>query len=291
MPTKKVIFDFFTYKCPTNQNALVEALENEIKLRKEGKLNKIKLFDFVCRIWEIEKTTEGFYICNVEKINIHDEANIGDIDSERITVAEKPNQGPLFDTAFLYNPKNEVVVLQRNSRMGLGYKAFVSYLTKLTKKDDSELEIIIDPKILVKLDKMDMVKKVEYSISNPTNLDFAKDQSRGMNGDLEVAKKLLGSSLSVVIGSERGSKLSLEEAKKKVKSLLRFSDNMSKLNVRGQIDDDMETINLIRHKVSYEEKFKLKKEEKLTVTKVIEALPKAYKFHEVNLNRMYINKS
>ncbi|CUB27245.1 hypothetical protein AR443_04020 [Bacillus velezensis] len=291
MPTRKVNFDFYTFNCPTDQNALVNALENEIKLRKEGKVNNIKLFGFVCRIWEIEKTSEGFYVCNVEKINVLDEANIGDLQAERMTVATKPDQGPLFDTAFLYNPMNEVVVLQRNSRLGLGYKAFVSYLSKLTKKDDCDLEIIIDPKVIVKLDKMDMVKKIEYSVSNPTNLDFAKEQNRGMNGDLELAKKLLGSSLNVVIGSQRGSHLSLDEAKKKVKSLLGFSDNMSNIIVRGQIDDDMESINLIKHKVTYEEKFKLKKEEKLTVVKVVEALPKAYKFHEVNLNRMYINKS
>lgn len=289
MPTKKVTYDFYTFKCQSDQNALLNALENEIKLRNNEEINNISLFDFVARIWDIEKTNEGFYICNVEKINVQDEANIGDLQSKRTTIATTPNQGPLFDTAFMYNPKNEVIVLQRNWK-GLTYKSFLTYLHKLTNNDEVKLEIIIDPDILVKLDKMDLVKKVHYTISNPTNLKFAENSNRGVNGDLEVAKNLLGNSMSVVIGSDRGKQLSLEMAKKKIKSLLKFPENISKLDVRGQVDENMETIHLVKHKVTHVEKFKLKKEERLTVTKILGALPVAYKAHETNLNRMYLNR-
>lgn len=288
MPTRKVNFDFFTFKCPSDQNSLVKVLDNEIQIRAKGKLNNVKLFDYVSRIWEINKTPEGFYICNVEKINVLDEAHIGDLSNQRTTVATQPNQGPLFDTAFLYNPVNEVLILQRN-RNGLGHKSFISYLSKLTNKDDIDLEIIIDPDTLIKLKKMSLVKKLTYTISKPTNLKFAGDENRSLDGDLKLAKQLSGSSLKVEIGSEKGSQLTIEEAKKKISSLLGFTENISRLNVRGQIGEDMETIDLIKNKVGYTESFKLTKGKKVTVPMILSALPNAYKYHEANLNRMFIN--
>jgi hypothetical protein len=289
MPTKKVTFDFFTFKCPTDQNALVKALDKEILIRASSKLNNIILFDYVTRIWEIEKTQDGLYVCNVEKINILDEAHIGDTTNQRTTVATQPNQGPLFDTAFLYNPTNEVVVVQRN-RNGLGHSSFLSYLIKLTGKEDLDLELILDPNILVKLKKMSLVKKLTYTISKPTSLKFAKSEKRSLDGDLKLAKQLSGDSLKVEIGSEKGKELSLEEAKKKVTDLLGLSGSVSKLNVRGKIGEDLETIDLIKHKVTYVEKYKITKGKKVSVSMILESLPKAYEFHKTNLNRMYVNK-
>lgn len=290
MPTKNVTFDFFTFKCPSNQNALVEALEKEMNIRKNNKLNNIKLYDYFCRIWDIKKTQEGYYICNVEKINVLDEANIGDLSSQRTTVATNPNQGPLFDTAFFYNPKNEIIILQRN-RYGLGHRSFISYLSKLLNRDDVDLELVIDPDTLIKLKKMSLVKKLEYTISKPTNLQFAKNENRSLDGDLKLAKELSGSSLKVEIGSEKGSNLSLNEVKRKVTSLLGLSDNIKRLNVRGQIGEDLETIDLIKNRIIYTEKYKLTKGQKVTVPMVLDTFEKAYKYHEANLNRMFVNKS
>lgn len=289
MPTKKVTFDFFTFKCHSDQNALKNALDKEKALRSKGGLNNIKLFDYVARIWDIEQTHEGYYVCNVEKINVLDEAHIGDISNQRTTVATQPNQGPLFDTSFLYNPRNEVIVLQRNKH-GLGYSSFTSYLSKLTGKDDIELEIVIDPDVLVKLKKMSLIKKLTYTISKPTNLKFSRNDNRSLNGDLMLAKMLSGDCLKVEIGAEKGKELTLADVKKKISSLLGLSGNVSKLNVRGQIGEDMETIDLIKHKVSYVEKFKLTKGKKVTVPMILDTLPKAYKFHEYNLNRLFVNK-
>ncbi|QOY28007.1 hypothetical protein BACVE_003047 [Bacillus velezensis] len=67
MPTRKVNFDFYTFNCPTDQNALVNALENEIKLRKEGKVNNIELFGFVCRIWRLKKLAKDSMFVTLKK--------------------------------------------------------------------------------------------------------------------------------------------------------------------------------------------------------------------------------
>ncbi|MBT2700252.1 hypothetical protein J7E79_23075 [Bacillus sp. ISL-40] len=289
MPTKSVTFDFFTYKCPSNQASLVHALEWEYIHRTNNMFNNIKLFDYYCRIWEIDKTPEGYYLCNVEKINVLDEANIGDLQAQRTTVATTPQQGPLFDTGFFYNPKNQVIILQRN-RNGLGYKSFLSYLMKITNRDDISLELILDPDTLIKLNKMSLVKKLEYTISKPTNLRFSSNPNRSLEGDLELAKTLSGDSLRIEIGSDKGRQLTIEKAKTKVRSLLGLTENITRLNVRGQIGEDIETIDLIKNRVIYTEKFSLTQGKRVTVPMVLDTLTKAYKYHETNLNRMYINR-
>ncbi|MBK5446844.1 DUF6731 family protein [Peribacillus sp. TH24] len=289
MPTRKVTFDFFTFKCPTDQNILVKTLEMELKIRQLNKHSNVPLFDYVCRIWDIEKSPEQYYKCNVEKINILDEAHIGDTGNKRTTVATNPNQGPLFDTAFLYNPLNHVLILQRN-RSGLGHASFTSFLGRLTQKDDIELELILDPNILVKLEKMSLVKKVSYTISKPTSYEFARDKNRSMDGDLALMENLQGDTLKVEIGSNKGKELTLENAKSKIKSILGLSGKISRLNVRGQIGEDLETIDLIKHRVRHVEPFKLTKGKKITVPMIMDSLPKAYNQHATNLNRMYINR-
>jgi hypothetical protein len=290
MPTKNITFDFLSYKCTSNQTSLLSALDQEIVTRSRNVFNNIKLFDYYCRIGDISKTSEGYYKCNVEKINVLDEANIGDLQLPRTTVATNPQQGPLFDTVFFYNPKNEILILQRN-RNGLGYKSFLSFLMKLTQRDDVNLELVIDPDILVKLKKMSLVKKLQYTISKPTNLKFAENDNRSLDGDLRLVKQLSGDSLKVEIGSEKGKELSLKEAKQKIKSLLGLTDNISRLNVRGQIGEDIETIDLIKNKVMFFKKYSLTRGKKVTVPMLLDTLSEAYKYHETNLNRMFINKN
>lgn len=288
MPTKSVTFDFYIFKCPSNQNSLVKALENEINIRQKDKTNNIKLFDYYCKIWDITKNDLGIYKANVEKINVLDEAHIGDLDAARITAGTTPKQGPLFDTAFFYNPKNEIIILQRN-RNGLGHKSFISYLMKLTECDDIDLELVIDSNVLGKLNKMHLVKTIEYTIANPTTIKFAKKGNRSLDGDLKLAKELLGTKLKVEIGSPKNG-LNLMEAKEKVKTLLGFNDNISKLKMKGNIGEDIETIDLIKNRIIYTKKYQLTKGKKVSVDMVMDTLSEAYKYHELNLNSMFVNK-
>ncbi|WP_058301706.1 DUF6731 family protein [Gorillibacterium timonense] len=287
MPTKAITFDFFTFKSQTS-DALEQALIKELATRKLGNFNNVKVVDFYARIREIANEND-LWICNAEKVNVLDEAYIGDLQGSREALAQQDDQGPIFDTIFLYNPKNQVIALQRN-RSGLGMNTFISYLCKLTSCDDVELEVIIDPNTLIKLNKMSLVKSIEYKISRPTNFTFARGAKRGLSGDIDFLRFFQGDSLKVVIGSDKGNKLGKPAILSKVKNLLTNSQSIEKLNVSGQIEGDMETIDLIKQRIIFTKKKYLKKHKKLTVDMIMETVKEAYNYHKTNLNRMYINR-
>lgn len=288
MAQRSVTFDFFTLK--SNNLAQLEiALKKELTLRSNNTVNNVKVFDFYARIRDI-KNTNNVWIGNVENLNVLDQANIGDIGGGRQAVATKADQGPLFDTIFLYNPLNSVIVLHRN-RSGLGVTSFTKYLSELVNDEDLVLEIIIDPDTLIRLDKMALVQNFEYNISKPTNYTFAKEGARSLHSDLELLKLFSGEKMKVVIGSEKGKKLTRDIVIKKVKALLsNETANVTKLDVKGYIDGEVDTLDLIKNRVIHTKKFNLKKGQKVTDVMLIDAVEEAYNKHRTNLNRMYINK-
>jgi hypothetical protein len=296
LATKNVTYDFFTFKNKNNQNILKQTLEKEYKLRQSKKVNNIKLYDYYARIREIEyqqfdfnNQDSGYWLCNIEKINVLDEASIGDLQGGRQTIATGDDQGPIIDTVFLYNPFNDVIVLQRN-RSGLSLNSFTLFLSKLTNSNDIELELIIDPNALEKLKKMPIVDRIEYKISKPTSYKFAKNEDRSLRGDIKLAELFQGENLKVVIGAQRGGHLHKTKILSKVKSLLRNSDGLHKLNVRGRVNGDIEILDLIKQRILFTKKFNLKRGEKVTLVKLQDAIIEAYKFHSQTLDNMYINK-
>lgn len=297
MPTKNVTFEFYSVNSVISVQQIVNAIKNERKNVNIKKFNNIPVYDYFARMRDIKEitlqsTNSKCWIVNLEKINVLDQAYIGDLNGSRSAVANKDDEGPLVDTVFLYAPETHVIALQRN-RNGIGFNAFCVYLRKLLNNDDLNLEIILDPDILVKLKKMSLVKKIEYKIAKPVNYDFAKKENRTLNADIELIKNLNGDNMSIVISSERGNELSAAKAKEKIKALFSSKNQsleLDKMKVRGEIEGELDTIDLIKGKVNYTKKFRLTKGKKVTEIMLMEAVEEAYKNNRSDLVRLYSRK-
>lgn len=284
MATKICNFDFFTIACQ-DKSAIEKSFKIESQIRNSGRVNNIKFPDFYARIRHIEQ--EGkFWFGYVEKVNVFDEAHVGDLSGIRQTLATKPDEGPVFDTVFLYNPVTNVLVLHRN-RSGLGTTTFARYLGKLVGEDDLELEIVIDPDTLARLKKINIVRSIDYRISKPQNFTFAKGVNGSMNADLELVKFFKGDNIKVTIGGEG---LGKQNIVKKVQSLLKVSDGVSKLEVKGEHNGDPDTIDLIKNRIVHTKVYSLSKNRKLTEIMLMDEIKIGYKKHKTNLDRLYFNK-
>lgn len=301
MAQKKVNYDFFTinYGDGIKKDMLSEQLEKELGIVNAKKLNNVKVFDFTARVRHIEKRKINkklneykdnyYWVVSIERLNTNDEAYVGDLNGARDTYGQGPDQGPLTDTVFLFNPLNGVLILQR-SRGGMGMGAFTKYLSKLTGAEDLTLEIIVDPNTISKLNKISAIKSIEYKISPPTNFKSFSKETRSFQGDLQLAKKLSGANLKVVIGAEKGEVLNKENAVKKIKSFLNAEVDASVLRVNGQISGEVEVLDLISKKIVYTKVFNLTKGKKVTFVNLLDALEDAYNAKKTLLNTLYINE-
>lgn len=284
MATKICNFDFYTVSC-SDKSEIAKALVKEAATRKAGGVNNVPVFDFFARTREI-KLDNKLWVGYVEKINTLDEAHIGDLGGKRETLASNDDQGPIFDTVFLYNPVNNVLVLHR-TRSGMGTTAFAKYLSKLVGDDDLELEVVIDPDALKRLEKISMVKSIDYKISKPTNFKFLKDNKASFNSDLALVKLFQGENIKITIG---GQKLEKENILTKVKQLLKAEDGISKLEVKGEANGEPDTIDLIKNRVVHTKKYSVSKNKKVTEVMLMDEILIGYSKNKTNLDRLYINK-
>ncbi|RAS75723.1 DUF6731 family protein [Priestia endophytica] len=288
MATKEVKFDFFLVKIPGQTHDVFDKfLDKEHSLSNK---TEIDMFGYTLRIGTMEKCRRNLSIpdiednylwkVSVERINVSDEAYIGKKGKAgRETYASNPDEGPLSDTVFLYDPKTAVIIVQR-ARGGVNQSGMISYISKLCNIDEVELEVMIDPKVLDKLDKLPMVKSIEYSIATPTQLSEYKDDRRGIFGDIKLARLLGGSNLKIVIGADKNEYLEKVKAVEKVKMILKTSQKVSVMKVNGLKDGEEEILDLINKRIQYKEKINPGRGKKVTFLHIMDTIENAYRAKE-----------
>lgn len=86
MTTRWANFDFFRVQSK-NSSQLDSVLSSEMSTLKLGQLNTIKVFDSYCRIRVLDQRNKC-WLGNIEKLNVLDEAHIGDLKGTRQTLAK-----------------------------------------------------------------------------------------------------------------------------------------------------------------------------------------------------------
>ena len=288
MASKEVRFDFFVLK---TKNAKSDIFDQH--LQKEALLankTEVDVFGYTLRIGSIRKCRRNLslstdknnylWIVAIERINLKDEAYVGKKGKTgRDIYAASPDEGPLNDTVFLYDPKTGVIIIQR-ARGGVNQSGMVSFITNLCNIQDVELELMIDPKILDKLDKLPLVKSIEYSIAIPTKLKSLKSDDRGILGDIKLAKLLGGESLKVVIGADKDEYLERKSTVQKVKTILKSNKSISKMKVHGYNNEDYEILDLVNKRIEYSETINAGRGKKVSYIHIMDTIENAFRAKE-----------
>ncbi len=158
-------------------------------------------------------------------------------------------------TGYLIAPKYNVVILQR-SQQGVRTGSFLHMLEKITGLRGLELSIILEPDVIAKFNKMQMISKFVYKVSNPQlpidfkemSIEHASNISRTYNA------RNVSIELSMGIG-KKTSPLSKQEISRTVRNLLRINKSADQsvpeiysLTVRGKENEDekIEPLDLLK---------------------------------------------
>lgn len=296
MANKTIKFDYYQLtqtEQGTSLNEILESIETELNTTPK-KIRNIGVSGYVLRIRNLYKVSlesknHGRYcwIGHIEKLDTYSEAYVGTVDGERTTYAEGEDEGPIKDSTFLFDPFVNVFSSHRSNT--LSYMQLNSFLQELTNDEELELEVIVDPNVISKLDKIPEIKEVEYSIAAPQKWNKIALASNSVNDDLKLAAKLNAGRMKVVISPEKGQTIDKSNAIKKIKALLPYAkQEVTVLKVKGLKSEETDTLDLIHGKLDSTKFVSLPKGKKLTFVLVEEKIEEAYKEKFKLFNSMFI---
>lgn len=297
MPTKNIRFDYYRLHQSTNGSRLnkcLEEIQKELETKPKEVLRNKTVSGYVVRFRELKKIQEStsrfFWIGHIEKIDTYSEAYVGKIDGDRDTYGEGADEGPIKDTIVLFDPFNDIISAHRTN--ALSYNQLTNFLLQNTEDDDLDLEVVVDDRIIDRLEKIPGIREIEYSIAAPQRWDKLASDSRSIDGDLELGNKLEAGRMKITITPEKNQFINKAAALRKLKALLPYAnEEVSVLKVRGNVTNDTDTLDLINGKMESLKTVKLTKGQKLTFVTVKEKIEEAYLEKKKLLDRMFISKN
>lgn len=170
------------------------------------------------------------------------------IDSRKREVEHGENEGLVVDTRLLFDPFRQIIVVY-NQRGTINNRDLQRFFSKIIEVRGLKFEIILNQKAMKRLDHLDVVKSVSYTVASPDNFKAYRDDNRTESGDFKFANSISGESIKITIKSES---LAKEGIKDKIQKLL--SDGSLKVTtatVDGWSNGVEEPIDLIKNKLKY----------------------------------------
>lgn len=229
------------------------------------------------------------WIFNIERINVSENSTIGDITKDiktgRSEQATSKEQGPLIDTICLFNPINRVLIIPRN-RGGVSVRLMEKFIRKLTKDRGLTLDLVTELDGLNKIEHMDEVKEVQYSVAMPENLSGLKKKDRSIWGDFKLMNYLGGKKIYMTMKLDSSlQKNNRDHLLNKVKDLAKRDS--SKIKIVGQHNLDKQVIDLISKKMEYIDTITLPKDKKISIEDMMESVRVAYESNQTMLEKLY----
>lgn len=296
MATKNIRFDYYRLHQGTKGSRLNKCLEDikkELQTKPKEVLRNKTVSGYVVRFRELKKIQDSshsrfYWIGHIEKIDTFSEAYVGKIDGDRDTYGDGVDEGPIKDTIVLFDPFNDIISAHRTN--ALSYNQLNNFLLQITDDEDLDLEVVVDDRVVDRLEKIPGIREIEYSIAAPQRWSRLASDNRSINGDLELGDKLEAGRMKIIITPEKGQFINRAAAVKKLKALLPYAnEEVSVLKVKGNVSNDTDTLDLINGKMETLKSVNLTKGQKLTFVTVKEKIEEAYLEKKKLLDRMFIS--
>lgn len=252
MATKKVKFDFYRFDYE-NKNELWNKMDSLLPkhdiVRYRGQPIRMQNY----------KILGDERIGSATKIRMTElplKANINAPDLDKLELND--DEGITNITAFVIIPKYSTLILQRNQQ-GVRAGSFIHLLESLIDISDISLDVMLEPDVISKLEKMTAIRTYTLRVTSPIDKDTYEEMS--VNKTAELAKHYGGRSIKVEIGMGQGNpkeSLLIDKVKQSAKSILKMKSDeqvqVESLIIRGKDFDDekINPLDLIEQRITCE---------------------------------------
>lgn len=163
------------------------------------------------------------------------------------------NQGLAYQTSFLYDPDNRILMLEVNKN-GVGISTFCGYINQNFPTISIQPALVIDPQKLQDFYNMTTISKLSVKIAKLENGSIFNNRGKSSLGQIiRSADNTNTDTLEYALSARGGKSLNRGKISGLIRSLMRYDDDreVQKLLVVGKEDDEAprEAIDLIDQKL------------------------------------------
>lgn len=235
----------------------------------------------------LENYDEGL-IGELVRHRVNEPAMKGNLDGVQEPVALEEDEALLGPTVFLYNPRANIVALER-VRSGVSQSAFCQYMAKASAYEGAlGLNLVIDPAVLEKIASMETYRALEVKLATFRDPEQIAHLAPDVRGALELARTFDAPyvDFTVTMGAKKGS-LGRRHMLQTIKDLFKLKDNetLKKARVTGVEDRETEAIDLIQHRIYHEEELQVSNQPDVWYKTRRDLLRRAWNEHRTTVTR------
>ncbi len=130
------------------------------------------------------------------RIRMEDHPLKATLGGETELIELEDDEGIGEETAFLYDPAINVLVLQRN-RSGVSEKRLVTYFAQKGETGPIALDPVVNHDVLDRLERMQTVRSLEVRVAGFEHADVYRGQTRAVEGMIGISEELSAPSLTI----------------------------------------------------------------------------------------------
>lgn len=185
--------------------------------------------------------------------DLPDALDMATMTAEKLNFTE--SQALTYSSSFLYDKRLNLLMFQ-SAKNGPSINDFCNFIEHNFGVNGLEIEFAIDPKDMVKIQKMDIIKSFTFRAIKVQDGGIFYHKNTSVGDMLTVADETDSSSMDVHLSAGHGKRsLNVNKIIRMVKDLMRFkgNDELVKLQVTGKEDSDdhTEKIDLIANRIRY----------------------------------------
>jgi len=248
----QVKFDFFRVMMPSDTSVTFAEIIEKVSDSKNDESRNVDVRGFPIRLQESSssKNVHEGDLLRIQMSSLPSKAKL----SGKINDLELDNdEGLGNESAFLYDSRTQVVVLQRN-RMGPSASALALYFQDKSGVQPIILQPVLQRNAMSRLAKLKEVQKIEINFAGITNPAFYKNARLGVTEFLDLMERFQApcASMTLSMGRDDGS-LFLKEISKLARSVVKWpagTEQVTKMEISGVTDDDEKDVfDLLRYRM------------------------------------------
>jgi hypothetical protein len=246
MARKFINIDFYKARIPSSWPSL-EDLMKQVDEISSSDQKTVSINSFPVRLERLE-TSENIWEGDMVRIQMNELPDIAKVSGGSQPINVEDDEGLGESTAFLYDAKLQVLVIQRTVS-GVSATTFSKYFNHfIDEAGDIGLQVILELDVIQRLNSFNLARRLDIRVAGLDHLSAFNDVERGVEEMIELAKKYQSPTLnlSLSMSHDKENSLSLENIISTAKGWLKIGNSeekvkVNKLSVSGKEDELSET--------------------------------------------------
>ena len=255
--SRKTVIDFYEVEVENGKNNGFAAVLKEAHALPDNERRPVETEHGHIRVDETATDGSGLWTGDLVRIRMDNLPVKASIRGSKKDLGLRADEGLGEETAFLFEPSCNVLVLQR-TRLGVSMGRFADYFARVIEWQPLvTLKPILSCDALERLKAMSELRQMQVRVKAPNGSAFLKNSGVSVAGVADIMEELHASSVSITFGVSRSDRsLNKNRIIDTCTSLLRFTHKREEVKTLRMVgrnaDDEVIPLDFIKDRIYFE---------------------------------------